>query len=189
MLSDSDDEPFQAFAEIYVPKQGNNLEYYSTRWGYKLFNCDVLIKDERPEGSVMEIQLHDPYKHTLIANVYFDGEHGIKPVADSIRHFVVTIRNKNLYADLGLAFIDTSDAMEFSLITDSFARQLKSHHNSVFPQVSRKTHNRKHTGPVVKGKSIPIQDTTEHASLPDEPNLELSETEHDSDSEEFGEFQ
>lgn len=190
MNSDSEEESFEAFAEIYPPRINDKGEYDIREWGYKLFMCQVLIQDEHPEGPVMRVQLRDLYNRRLIAQVSFDGTRDVQSIPDSIRHFVVTVRNGPLAADLGLAFIDASDAMEFSLIVESFAadalieqgREMRRASCAARRRPSAPFETKTHTR-CLSDDHTPARGAAEHLRSPHPEELT------ESDGEEFGEFQ
>lgn len=181
---DSDEESFDAFAEIFAPKTDSTGEYNAKKWGSKLFMCQVMIKDEHLDNPVLEIQLWDPYRHRLIARVNYDGIKDVKTVPDSIRHFVVTVRNGKYFAELGMAFIDATDAMEFSLVLETFSGSKLQK-----PDAKKRTPKTKTRVGHVSGPDHTETSHTEihfpHPVQSTHSNVETT----DSDSDEFGEFQ
>lgn len=174
---------FKAVANVYRVPPPSHRRSYAHDWDLKdpLFPC--LVRVDPDAGSADEplrVRLEDQ-NGDIIAVAPYDGMNGIAPVADSPRHYVLTISNGTLDAELGIGFANAEESVEFSLAIQKFMRRRMTEErlssakwsNRLVSKLDKSKDNEKGPPPVLEGPPQQLPQPTPSSS---------------SEDEEFGEF-
>ncbi|BFZ62547.1 hypothetical protein YB2330_003648 [Saitoella coloradoensis] len=113
-----------------IPPRQSSKGHKASDWdapGSFLWSGRLRVIERTPSSGspTCVVLLEDPNTGELFAACPYTGSHSVEQVLDSSRYFVVTVEDAGRRAWLGLGFSERSEAFDFNVALQDFARHSK----------------------------------------------------------------